>query len=129
MKVYYRVLRVDQENNAVYVRYWTDVLTEEFLANERDNQGNPILGDDGKPVMTRTDYYISLFNNYNPSEMDIIAILERNAPTLFFETLEYINSQPEKKIDMSVTKNLIGQTNSFDYVNEQLPPDENIYGI
>jgi len=125
MKVNYRILDVNEMENSIVVRYWTDIITEEFLATERDEQGNPILGDDGKPIRTRTDYNISFFEDYNPSETDIIFKLERSAPVSFLQILEYIESQPEKKIDMPIAKSLIGQTKSFESENIQ-PPSNNV---
>ena len=126
MKVNYRILDVDEKTNSVVVRYWTDILTEEFLASERDYQGNPIIGDDGKPIRTRADYNISFFDDYTPSEMDIIAKIERTAPISFLQNLEYVESQPDKKIDMPIARSLMGQDMSFEYEIQQ-PSSDNIF--
>jgi hypothetical protein len=128
MKINYRILSVDEKENSIVVRYWTDILTEEFLSTEFSVDGKPLLGLDGKPIRCRTDFNISLFDDYNLTELDVIARIERSAPVAFLKNLEYVESRPDKKVDMSVTSNLLGVDKSFDVPSSD-ESSNNVFGI
>jgi len=54
MNIYYKIVEVWPNDHLIVARYWTDLISEEFLAS--DDQRN----DQGKPIRCRSDVAITL---------------------------------------------------------------------
>lgn len=112
LKINYRVLGCDKENHSMLVRYWTDNITEEDLANRFDEYGKIIYSIEGYPSQTRTDVNISFFSNPNPSEQDIKKMIESGAPTFWLHNLEQIKSG-NTAYCLANVESIVGATGSF----------------
>jgi hypothetical protein len=93
MKIHYKIIEVWPDDHLIVVRYWTDIITEEFLAS------SPEKLEDGSPVRCRTDVAISI-PIPAPSESELEEFLLVNAPSSFLKTLEDVQN-PEVDTTMS----------------------------
>jgi hypothetical protein len=121
-KIKYRIIDVNESEQTITVRYWTDFLSEEDLAYDANR--NP----DGTPVRCRTDYNFSLWDMYKTEE-DIEALIVNSIPIDWFK-LQYKVKSPQ--IDntingtMACVKNLINKTFEKDItLKVEQPPEEN----
>lgn len=89
MKVRYRVLDFNKEENTMEVRFFTDVITEDMLADHFDNEGNIVYTEHGYPERCRTDMNISI-NNLNPTKKYILETIRNCAPSQWLNTKEDI---------------------------------------
>ena len=80
-KIKYRIIDVNESEQTITVRYWTDFLSEEDLAYDANR--NP----DGTPVRCRTDYNFSLWDMYKTEE-DIEKMIINSIPIDWFK-LQY----------------------------------------
>jgi hypothetical protein len=86
LKVYYKIVEVDEKEQLMVVRYWTDFLTEEELAV--DSNRRP----DGTPVRCRTDYSITIWDNIRTKE-DVETLIINTIPVDWFK-LHYTVKTP-----------------------------------
>jgi hypothetical protein len=102
MKIHYKIVEVHPSDHLIVARYWTDVLSEQFLSS---NQG---VRDDGTPWRCRSDVSITL-PIPTPIGEDLEDIIMKNAPSYWLKTLEDVHNE---SIDtsMSAIQELAGQT-------------------
>jgi len=93
MNIHYKIVEVWPSDHQIVVRYWTDVLSEEFLASD------PNRKEDGTPVRCRSDVALTLAIPA-PTGKELDGILVRNAPLEWLKTLEKVQA-PD--IDTSMT--------------------------
>lgn len=80
MKINYRILKVDEQEHSILVRYYTDIVTEEHLVSNVYSDGHIDRTPEGYPVSCRTDYYFNIWETPSPSKERIIEIIENGAP-------------------------------------------------
>jgi hypothetical protein len=100
MNIHYKIVEVWPNDHLIVVRYWTDKLSEEFLASGPDRK------EDGTPVRCRSDVSLTL-----PVPAPTGAALEKfilsNIPMVWLQTLENVQD-PNVNTDMSAIENLLG---------------------
>lgn len=109
MKIHYKIIEVWSDDHLIVVRYWTDNITEEFLAS------GPEKLEDGSPVRCRTDVALSI-PIPAPNESELEEFLLNNAPSGFLKTLEDVQN-PEVDTSMSSILALKGKK----YTGELIP--------
>lgn len=124
MDIKYRLLSKNDEDHSIIVRYWTNTISEESLSTDFDNQGNPILDETGHPVRCRTDYNFTLYNHNNPTEYEILDIIERGAPVSFLRLMETKKSDPSQ-LSLQNAIPLIGVDRTLVIPDEQ----QNVFGV
>lgn len=113
VKLYYRIIEMDEQNYAFVVRYWSDTMNEDSLATVYDNDGNIVRGEDGKPVRCQTDFNYSLFDHTNPTVEEIEKMIIQNAHSLWFYTKEQLKSG-NNAFNMDGVKSMFQKTTSFE---------------
>jgi len=99
MNIHYKIVEVWPSDHLIVARYWTDEITEEFLASDTNRK------DDGTPVRCRTDISINLpIPEPTPQEIDVI--IKNTAPINFLESLEKIKN-PDINTDMGNSISII----------------------
>jgi len=93
MNIHYKIVEVWPQDHLIVARYWTDVLTEEFLASDSNRKS------DGTPVRCRTDVSLSICIP-PPSEKELEEMIFKSAPLKFLETLEAVQ---DPNTDTSMT--------------------------
>ena len=89
------------------VRYFTDLFSEDFLANMFNPDGSVNRTAEGYPTRCRTDFSIGFHNNKTPTENDVKELINRHAPRQWFAIQEGIFN---KEYDLSNIKHKIGET-------------------
>jgi hypothetical protein len=102
MNIHYKIVEVWPNDHLIVARYWTDVITEEFLSS---NQG---LKEDGTPYRCRSDVSITL-PVPTPEGEELEKIILSNAPVYWLKTLEAV-SNPTVDTSMQKIQELAGQT-------------------
>lgn len=92
MNLHYKIVEVWPQDHLVVVRYWTDVLSEEFLAS------NDIRKEDGTPERCRSDVSITL-PIPAPEGAELEKLLIGYAPLDWLKTMEKIQA-PEINTSM-----------------------------
>ncbi len=127
MIIHSKILRTDPANHGLYVRYWTDKITEDILATSFDFPGDGSRsirrGTDGTPEGTRTDTYLTLYKE-DASEKELSDLIKHNAPTAWLELQEKIANEA---VDTSMKKieAKVGVVDSFDPA-EQTTRDQDV---
>lgn len=93
MNLHYKIVEVWPQDHLVVVRYWTDVLSEEFLASDDSRK------DDGTPWRCRSDVSITL-PVPAPEGADLEKFLVSFAPLDWLKTLEKVQA-PDIDTSMS----------------------------
>jgi hypothetical protein len=93
MNIHYKIVEVWPDDHLIVARYWTDVISEEFLASSDQR------AEDGSPARCRTDVSLSVAIPA-PSEEEMEKFILHNAPVYFLKTLEDVKN-PE--VDTSMT--------------------------
>jgi len=101
MNLHYKIVEVWPQDHLVVVRYWTDVLSEEFLAS------NDIRKEDGTPERCRSDVSVTL-PIPAPEGEDLEKLLISYAPLDWLKTMEKIVS-PEIDTSMDHVLNIKDQ--------------------
>lgn len=91
MKVKYRIIEKYPEEHSIVVRFFTETLSEEELAVDK-NSGNVIRRQDGTPARCRTDLNINIFQVPAPVGEELHNLILNNAPVAFFELQEKIKN-------------------------------------
>lgn len=112
VNIKYRVLEVDTNQHSMVVRYYTDTITEDDLAQIKDDANRIVRGPDGKPVRCITDYNISIYETPSPSEERLLQIIKQNAPAEYFKIREDILN-PEVDTSLSSAAALINTDGSL----------------
>lgn len=112
MKINYRILRVDENEHSILVRYYTDIVTEAYLATPKNADGTFETTPEGYPVSCRTDYYFNIWETPSPTQERIVEIIQNGAPKDWLYLHEQILNS---NIDTSLTevKELEKTANSF----------------
>jgi len=92
MNLHYKIVEVWPQDHLVVIRYWTDALSEEFLAS------NDIRKEDGTPERCRSDVSVTL-PIPAPEGAELEKLLISYAPLDWLKTMEKIQA-PE--IDTSM---------------------------
>ena len=96
MNIHYKIIEVWPNDHIVVARYWTDIVSQEFLAS--DSNRNP----DGTPVRCKTDTPFTLpVPEPLPEEID--ARVANAVPIEFLKLMEQII---DPDIDTSLSKSL-----------------------
>ena len=85
MNLHYKIVEVWPQDHLVVVRYWTDVLSEEFLAS------NDIRKEDGTPERCRSDVSLTL-PIPAPEGTELEKLLIGHAPLEWLKTLEKVQA-------------------------------------
>ena len=91
--LHYKIVEVWPNDHMVVVRYWTDDLSEEFLASDANRK------EDGTPVRCRSDVALTL-PIPAPTGGQLEELLVTNAPLEWLKTLEKVQS-PDIDTSMS----------------------------
>ena len=112
MNVKFRILQIDPNEHSVVVRYYTDIVTEDYLATSKNADGSIIKTPDGYPERCRTDYNINIFNT-SASEEDIMKQIYLASPRDWLAMHEDIIN-PKIDTSLKVLKKLHKKEKSFD---------------
>lgn len=126
MKVKYRIIETYPEEHSIVVRYFTDILTEEELAIDK-NSGNVQRREDGTPARCRTDVNINIFQIPPPTGQELHKFILNFAPIGFFELQEKIRN-PEIDTSLNSLSDIIGKTFEGEPV-VPIPAVENIESL
>jgi hypothetical protein len=103
MKLHYKIISVDEAEDCIVVRFYSDMMSEEELCVERDREG--------KITRCRTDYNINL-PIPAPQEERLHKFILTKAPDWWL----WMKDQYKKgKIDLSHVKELIGKEYTQEY--------------
>jgi hypothetical protein len=102
MNLHYKIVEVWPNDHLIVVRYWTDSVSEEFLAHPGERR------EDGSPWRCRSDVSITL-PIPTPTDEKLEQIILRQAPIEWLKTLELI-ANPKVDTSMKETQQLIGKT-------------------
>lgn len=100
MDIHYRIIGYNPNEHSIEVRYWTDDMDEFDLCSLYNDNGNPMLTEDGYPVRCRTDVNITIYETPSPDEKKLRQIIMNNAPINWFRLLDDVKSN---SIDTSLS--------------------------
>lgn len=109
MNLKYKILSIDEQEQSMVVRFYTDKITEMMVA-VRDGQGNIPVDAEGKPLRCRTDMNITFGDAANrPKGAALEAyIIKRFAPWTFLDMKEKV-ADPQVDTSLSDLIPFIGQ--------------------
>lgn len=112
MKVNYRVLQIIPDEHSIVVRYFTDKISEDDLAIDK-NTGTIKRTPEGYPERCRTDYNLNIFKVPSPTKEEIMDIIMSSAPADWLTMQEAIL---DENIDtsLSVVEDLLGTVGEVD---------------
>ena len=121
MKIHYKIVEVWPDDHLIVARYWTDIITEEFLASSSEKL------EDGSPVRCRSDVSLSI-PIPAPNQSELETFLLANAPSGFLKTLEDVQN-PDVDTTMSSILALkgtqfTGEQTLYDNNNKELTEEE-----
>jgi hypothetical protein len=93
MNLHYKIVEVWPSDHLIVARYWTDILSEEFLASDSNRN------EDGTPVRCRSDVALTL-PIPAPAGKELEDFIVRQAPLDWLRTLEKVQS-PDIDTSMS----------------------------
>ena len=99
MEIKFRILDTHPDEHSISVRYYTDIVNEDYLANSKNDDGSIIRTKDGYPVTCRTDYNLNIFKTPSPTKDEILTYIYQCAPTGWLEMHESILNP---KVDTSL---------------------------
>ena len=105
MNIHYKIAEVWPQDHLIVARYWTDVISEEFLNSYPDN---PDRKEDGSPIRCRSDVSITL-PIPTPTGEELEKIILYNAPYNWLKTLEEV-ANPNVDTSMMDIQYMLGQT-------------------
>ena len=114
MRIHYKIVEVWPDDHLIVARYWTDVLSEQFLSSSGPDE----LREDGSPYRCRSDVSITL-PVPTPKGQELEEIIMRNAPAYWLTSLEAVRD-PEIDTNMQHIMTMMGQT----FVKEIKPEDD-----
>jgi hypothetical protein len=106
MNIHYKIVEVWPSDHLIVARYWTDVITEEYLNSSADDPNN--RNPDGSIRRCRSDVSITL-PVPTPTGKELEDIIIRNAPSYWLKTLEDV-MDPFVDTSMNELLNIRGQT-------------------
>jgi hypothetical protein len=113
MNLHYKIVEVWPQDHLVVIRYWTDVLSEEFLAS------NDIRKEDGTPERCRSDVSVTL-PIPAPTGKELEDLLISYAPIDWLKTMEKIQA-PEIDTSMEEILKIKGAVNTVDIASRENP--------
>jgi hypothetical protein len=113
MNLHYKIVEVWPQDHLVVIRYWTDALSEEFLAS------NDIRKEDGTPERCRSDVSVTL-PIPAPEGAELEKLLISYAPLDWLKTMEKIQA-PEIDTSMDGILNLKHQQFTVADVEKKIP--------
>jgi hypothetical protein len=116
MNIHYKIVEIWPDDHLIVARYWTDVLTEQYLANS-DN-----YLPDGSPARCRSDVSITL-PIPTPEGKELEEIIVRNAPLYWLTALEAVFN-PDIDTRMNHIKEMVGKTFTKELNKEDDPSSQ-----
>jgi len=118
MNIHYKIVEVWPNDHLIVVRYWTDLLSEEFLASDSNRK------EDGTPVRCRSDVSLTL-PVPAPTGDALEKLILANIPMVWLQTLENVQD-PNVNTDMSAIENLVGavSTKSATEIQQMINPNQ-----
>ena len=113
MKLKYKILKIDEKEHSLLVRYYTDIITEDFLANAFDETGKIIKESDGSPKLCRTDTHFNIWETPSPSLEELEKTIISSAPLEWLKLQEKIKN-PEIDTSLSSIKHKVGVETEFE---------------
>lgn len=110
MNIHYKIVEIWPDDHLIVARYWTDMVTEHYLANTDEYLP------DGSPARCRSDVSITL-PVPTPIGEDLENIILRNAPTYWLTALEAA-LDPNIDTSMKHIKAMKGKTFTKKHTNE-----------
>ena len=105
MNIHYKIVEVWPDDHLIVARYWTDIISEEFLNSYPDN---PDRKEDGTPLRCRSDVSVTL-PLPTPDGEELEKIILQNAPVVWLKTLESV-VDPFIDTSMGNVQRLLGVT-------------------
>lgn len=120
MNIHYKIVEAWPSDHLIVVRYWTDVLSEEFLASDSNRK------EDGTPVRCRSDASFTL-PIPAPTGEELEKLILRNAPIDWLKTLEQVQS-PDVDTSLSEIQSMIGvsKVKSLEKIQELINPNDSV---
>jgi hypothetical protein len=118
MNLHYKIVEVWPSDHLIVVRYWTDLLSEEFLASDSNRN------EDGTPVRCRSDVALTL-PIPAPTGLELEKFILQNAPKSWLKTLEDVVN-PNVDTSLNHLKDMVGKVyvKSEKEINEIIDPSE-----
>jgi hypothetical protein len=118
MNIHYKIVEVWPNDHLIVARYWTDLLSEEFLASGPDRK------EDGSPVRCRSDVSLTI-PVPAPTGVALEKFILSHVPMDWLKTLENVQN-PNVDTDMSAIENLVGvvSTKSSTEVQQMINPNQ-----
>lgn len=113
MKLKYKIINVDEKEHSIMVRYYTDVITEDFLANMFDEHGQIVRNEDGSPKVCRTDSHFNIWQTPSPTHEELEKLIINAAPVEWLKLQESIKN-PEVDTSLSSIKFKVGVETEFE---------------
>jgi hypothetical protein len=107
MNFKYKIIEVHPELHSIVVRYYTDTVTEEYLAH-LDSDGNPRLNEDGTFQRCKFDLNIQLWEIPPPTGDALHARIVECAPVHAMNLDEKIVN-PEIDTELTEMTSLLGE--------------------
>jgi hypothetical protein len=85
MNLHYKIVEVWPQDHLIVARYWTDVLSEEFLASDSNRN------EDGTPVRCRSDVSLTI-PIPAPTGKELENLIVSQAPLEWLKTLEKVQA-------------------------------------
>lgn len=114
MKINFRILEKNDVEHSIVVRYFTDILTEEFLATSYDNAGNIIMDSKGYPLRCRSDFNYNIYDIDQPTESEIIEFIKERTPYDWLQMLEK-SKDPNVVLSLSAVNPMLYTVNSYEF--------------
>lgn len=105
MKIFYKVLLVDEPDGSILVRYWTDKLSEKELSMDPEETLDV-------PTKCYTDYALHLWNP-QMSEQELHEVIRQQAPIQWFELQEKIKD-PTIDTSLDMAQDLVGKVFTYE---------------
>jgi hypothetical protein len=93
MNLHYKIVEVWPNDHLIVARYWTDILSEEFLASDSNRN------EDGTPVRCRSDVSLTI-PIPAPTGKELENLIVSQAPLEWLKTLEKVQA-PDIDTSMS----------------------------
>jgi hypothetical protein len=103
MNLHYKIVEVWPNDHLIVVRYWTDVISEEFLSHPGEKK------EDGSPMRCRSDVSITV-PIPAPTGQELEELILNQAPLEWLRTLEKVS---DPKVDTSMSEILSMANKTF----------------
>lgn len=87
MDIKYRIIEIHEKDHSFVVRYYTDLITEDFLASVFNDDGSIKRTSDGIPVRCRSDVSLTLFEPELTHD-EVEKFIKMSAPVAWLKALE-----------------------------------------